>query len=213
MIKILIACECSQVVCKAFRKEGFEAYSNDIIPCYGGHPEWHIIGDAEKVIRGKGIYKTESGALVNVTGFWAMIIAHPPCTMLTHSSAVAFAQGKHSLMDIREGALFFMKMLSAPAKYVAVENPAPMKIAQLPPYDYIVNPYDFGHIYSKRVCLWLRNLPPLLPTHAHIINHKQWLNHCASNSKRRSKTFEGIAQAMAEQWGGIIKKDATLQAL
>lgn len=212
-MKILIACECSQEVCKAFREKGFEAYSNDMIPCYGGHPEWHIIGDAEVVIRGNNIFLTESGAPVLVPGFWTMIIAHPPCTMLSHVSAVALSQGKHSYIDVLEGALFFMKMLSAPAKYVAVENPAPLKIAQIPPYDCIVNPYDFGHKYSKRVCLWLRNLPPLLPTHARIINHEQWHEHCASNSRRRSKTFEGIAWAMAEQWGGILKKNATLQAL
>lgn len=202
--KVLIACEQSQVVCAAFRRLGFEAYSNDIMPCYGGHPEWHILGDAQLVVQGRNVFDLESGGAVEMPGLWSLIIAHPPCTMLTHSSAVALSQGKHTLEDIQKGAQFFMAMLMAPAQHVAVENPAPMKIAGLPRYNQVVQPYEFGHKFSKRVCLWLRNLPPLLPMRGYYVEHEQWLKHCASNSRRRSKTFDGIAEAMAHQWGGLL---------
>jgi hypothetical protein len=205
MAKVLIACERSQVVCAAFRRHGIEAYSNDLEPCYGGHPEWHIIGDAAQIVLGYDVFWTEAGGMVAVSGRWSMIIAHPPCTMLTHSSAVAYAKGLHTYTDVLKGALFFMRMLAAPSQYVAVENPAPMSIAHLPPYSQIINPYDFGHRYSKRLCLWLKELPPLLPTHARVLNHVQWIQHCAGNSRRRSQTFEGIAEAMATQWGSLLR--------
>lgn len=202
--KVLIACEQSQVVCLAFRRMGIEAYSNDINPCYGGHPEWHIIGDARNVILGRSVFGLENGASIYVPSRWSMIIAHPPCTMLSHVSAVALSQGKHSIEDVLRASIFFLLMLSAPAEFVAVENPAPMKIAQLPPYDQILQPYDFGHPFSKRVCLWLRRLPPLLPMSGYYEQHVQWNKHCAGNPRRRSKTFEGIAEAMASQWGSLL---------
>lgn len=199
---VLVACEQSQVVCAAFRRLGINAFSNDIQGCYGGHPEWHIVGDATRVVRG-GKFILETGASI-FCNCWDMIIAHPPCTMLTHSSAVAYSKGLHTDDDIAEARRFFLEMLNAPALFVAVENPAPMKRAQLPPYNQIVQPYDFGHPFSKRVCLWLRNLPPLLPMRAAYTEHEQWLKHCAGNPRRRSKTFEGIAEAMAHQWGGLL---------
>lgn len=199
--KVLIACEESQTVCTAFRMNGIEAYSNDINKCYGGHPEWHIIGDALSVIRGHAQFQLENGAMLQMPGFWDMIIAHPPCTMLTHCSAVALASGKHTLKMVEDGALFFWEILHAPTPRLAVENPAPMGITYLPPYNQIIQPYQFGDPYSKRVCLWLRGLPPLLPTSAPVISKGSWLRHCASTSRRRSKTFNGIANAMAMQWG------------
>lgn len=201
---VLVACEQSQVVCLAFRALGIEAYSCDILPCYGGHPEWHIMCDARRVVKGIGCFPLECGDNLIVTGRWSMVIAHPPCTMLTHSSAVALSKGLHTLDNVREGADFFMEMLSAPSPFVAVENPAPMKIAGLPGYNQIIQPYDFGHPYSKRVCLWLRGVPPLLPTRGYYVEHRQWLKHCAGNSRRRSRTFEGIAEAMACQWGALL---------
>lgn len=200
---VLIACECSQVVATAFRSRGYAAFSCDLVPCYGGHPEWHIIGDAAQVVKGNSVFVTESGTQL-VVGMWSMIIAHPPCTMLTHSSAVAYSKGLHSDEDIARSRSFFLKMLNAPSPMVAVENPAPMKCAALPSYNQIVQPYDFGHKYSKRICLWLRNLPPLLATHAQVINHEQWIKHCAGNSRRRSHFWSGIADAMAVQWGGLM---------
>lgn len=203
-MKVLVACERSQVVCSAFRAVGVEAYSNDILPCLGSHPDWHIMGDARRVVQGTGFFPTQFGTTVVVKGSWDMIIAHPPCTMLTHSSAVALSKGLHSMADIEEARSFFLDMLNAPAERVAVENPAPMKICRLPKYDQVIQPYQFGHPYSKRVCLWLRNMPPLLPMRGYYVEHEQWLNHCSSAQHRRARTFDGIAEAMAEQWGGLL---------
>lgn len=203
-MKILIACERSQVVCSAFRAVGVEAYSNDILPCLGSRPDWHIMEDARKVVKGSHSFRTEFGNIVTVHGSWDMIIAHPPCTMLTHSSAVALSQGKHTMDDIEDARRFFLDMLNAPAPRVAVENPAPLSLARLPRYDQIVQPYEFGHPYSKRVCLWLRNLPPLIPQRGYYTEHEQWLKHCASTQARRARTFDGIAEAMASQWGDLL---------
>lgn len=203
-MNVLVACERSQVVCSAFRDMGHDAFSNDILPCLGGHPEWHILGDAAQVVEGMQVFKTESGSIVSIKRRWDLIIAHPPCTMLTHVSAVALSQGKHTMEDVRTASIFFMKMLNAPAERVAVENPAPMKLAGLPRYSQILQPYQFGHPYSKRVCLWLKNLPPLLPTRGYYVEHEQWLQHCSHNQHRRAKTFEGIAEAMANQWGDMV---------
>lgn len=202
-MRVLIACERSQVVCAAFRAVGVEAYSNDILPCLGSHPEWHIIGDARETVKGANRFITEFGNIVTIEGNWDIVIAHPPCTMLTHSSAVALAKGLHSMEDIREARRFFLDMLNAPAERVAVENPAPMKICGLPNYTQVIQPYQFGHPYSKRVCLWLRNLPPLLPMRGYYVEHQQWLRHCSSAQHRRARTFDGIAEAMAEQWGSL----------
>lgn len=201
-MKVLIACEQSQVVCAAFRRIGIECYSNDIMPCRGGHPEWHILGDAASIVQGCENFITESGSRIDYSGPWDLLIAHPPCTMLSHVSAVAYSKGLHTDEDIRQGAAFFMKMLNAPVERIAVENPAPMKRAGLPKYSQIIQPYQFGHPYSKRVCLWLKGLPPLLPTRGYYLKHEPWLKHCSSSSIRRARTFEGIAEAMAVQWGG-----------
>lgn len=206
-VRVLVACEQSQTVCKAFRALDIVAYSCDINPCYGGHPEWHILGDALAVIDGNCVATLEDGSQLQVHGTWDLLVAHPPCTMLTHSSAVAFASGKHSYVDVLEGARFFLRMLAADCRHIAVENPAPMKIAGLPPYNQIIQPYQFGHPFSKRVCLWLRNLPPLIPMGGYYANHVQWLLHCAGTSRRRSKTFEGIAEAMAAQWSATVIQD------
>lgn len=200
---VLVACEQSQVVCKAFREQGHAAFSNDLERCYGNHPEWHIIGDAAQVVMGNNQFPLENGDSVVITN-WDLIIAHPPCTMITHSSAVALSKGLHTLDDVRQGADFFMKMYQAPCSRIAIENPAPMKIANLPRYNQIIQPYQFGHPFSKRVCLWLKNLPMLIPMRGYYTEHVSWLNHCASTSQRRSRTFEGIAEAMAAQWGSLI---------
>lgn len=204
-IFVLIACEQSQTVCTAFRRLGFSAYSNDIEKCYGGHPEWHILGDALIAIQPGRDVTLENGTNWR-TPQWDLIIAHPPCTMLCHVSAVALSQKKHTMEDVSRGAQFFMEILEAPCPRIAVENPAPLKIAKLPRYNQIIQPYEFGHPFSKRVCLWLKNLPPLIAT-CYQPEHKEWHEHCSSTSKRRSKTFEGIAQAMSEQWGEQIVKE------
>ena len=201
LMKVLVAFERSQVVCSAFRALGYEAYSNDILPSMGGRPEWHVVADARSLLGGNTSFMTEDGTIAQVEGPWDLIIAHPPCTMLTHSSAVALSKGLHTLEDIKEAAQLFMTVLNAPCRRIAVENPAPMAIAGLPRYSQIIQPYNFGHPYSKRVCLWLRGLPPLLPTRGYYVEHRQWLRSCSSSQHRRARTFEGIAEAMAMQWG------------
>lgn len=206
-IKVLIACEQSQTVCAAFRRLGIEAYSNDILRCYGGHPEWHIMSDATQVVQGNGRFMLESGECLDIFGRWDLIIAHPPCTMLTHSSAVAYAKGLHTGAQVEQAKEFFMTMLNAPADHVAVENPAPMRWIGLPIYDQIIQPYQFGERYSKRVCLWLRDLPHLIPVRGYRTQHDQWLKHCSSRSARRAKTFELVAEAMAENWGTWVIKE------
>ena len=210
-IKVLIACEQSQTVCAAFRRLGIETYSNDILPCYGGHPEWHIIGDATHVVQGNGKFMLESGECIDILGRWDLIIAHPPCTMLTHSSAVAYSKGLHTDAQVARAKDFFLAMLNAPAEYVAVENPAPMKWIGLPRYNQIIQPYQFGERYSKRVCLWLRNLPPLIPVRGYSTQHVQWTKHCSGRPARRAKTFPLVAEAMAENWGPWIIKEKQKQ--
>lgn len=192
---ILIACECSQTICAAWRAAGYEAYSCDIQPCYGGHPEWHIQDDALVVMQHAA---------------WGLIIAHPPCTYLSKAGSVAMFPTA-GLMDMERvikmihARDFFMKFYAWDKCPIAIENPMPLRAACLPKATQFIQPYDFGHKFSKLTYLWLKNLPPLLPTHGRVLNHVPWLNHCSSTSNRRSKTFEGIAQAMVEQWADYIK--------
>ena len=145
---MLVACEESQAVATAFREQGHEAYSCDTDDCSGDHPEYHIKADALELIKIK----------------WDLIIAHPPCTYLTNAGAVrmrvngVIQQGRYEkAMQAKE---FFMKFLKADCPRICVENPTPMKIIGLPPYTQAIQPYQFGHPYSKRTCLWLKNLPP-----------------------------------------------------
>lgn len=201
---VLIACEESQTICKAFREAGFNAFSNDIQKCSGGHPEWHIIRNALDVIDSYGLFRLENGDFTPAIPHWDLVIAHPPCTYLAKSSAVAKAQGKQTIQQMIEGRMFFLNMWNCTAIHLCVENPVPLRAAELPPYTQIVNPFDFGHNFSKQTCLWLRNLPPLLPTRATYLNAPSYVNHCSHTSKRRSKTFAGIAEAMVEQWGNLI---------
>lgn len=194
-MKILIACEESQAVCKAFREKGHEAYSCDILDCSGGHPEWHIKGDV----------------LEQLDKCWDMIIAHPPCTYLSNAGANHLYKGgklnkeRYYLgMAAKE---FFMKLLTANCDKICVENPVQSKIFEIPIYTQIIQPYYFGHPYQKKTCLWLKNLPLLQPTN--LLEKPQstkipgnWFNKGGKERQiNRSKTFIGIAKAMAEQWG------------
>lgn len=194
-MKILIACEESQEVCKAFRAKGHEAYSCDILPCSGGHPEWHIQGDVlEQLDRG-----------------WDLMIAHPPCTYLSNAGACHLFPNKE-LNEERykkglEAKEFFMKLLNAPIQRICVENPVQSKIFNIIKYSQIIQPYQFGHPMAKKTCLWLKYLPPLQPTKL-ITDYEStrvagnWYNKGGKErQKNRSKTFPGIAKAMAEQWG------------
>ena len=202
-MKILVACEESQEVCKAFRIKGHEAYSCDIQECSGGHPEWHIQADVLELLKMK----------------WDMIIAFPPCTYMTNAGAVRMRVNGEIVKERFEKAMkakeFFMKFYNEKYKKIAIENPTPMKIVGLPPYSQAVQPYEFGHPYSKRTCLWLKGLSPLVPTeimehHVPYVNggckdshgnYRKFQGRKERDPKIRSKTFPGIAKAMADQWG------------
>ena len=212
-MKILIACEESQRVCKAFREKGHEAYSCDIEPCSGGHPEWHIMQDVIPLINGNCQFKTCDGAGHEVDGRWDMIIAHPPCTHLASSGAAWFKEKQKSGQQ-QQAIQFFMKCINADCKKICVENPVGiMSTLYCKPTQYI-NPWQFGHPEQKKTCLWLKGLPELRETknvydYMLTLPKKErerlhYLSPSPDRAKERSKTFPGIAKAMAEQWGGLI---------
>ena len=194
-MKVLIACEESQRVCMAFRKKGHQAYSCDILPCSGGHPEWHIQGNV----------------LDHLDEGWDMMIAHPPCTYLSNAGArFLYPKGKLNTERFEKGLLakhFFMALYLANIPKICVENPIPSSAYELPPYQQIIQPYQFGHPYQKRTCLWLQKLPKLKYTN--VLEKPQstkvagnWFNKGGKQRQiNRSKTFQGVADAMAEQWG------------
>lgn len=220
-MKVLVACEESQAVTKEFRRLGHQAFSCDIIECSGGHPEWHIQGNALRFINGNCIFQTMDGEWHSLYGNWDLLIAHPPCTYLSNAGARWLYAGK-KLNEERyqlglEAKEFFMAFLNAACPRIAVENPIPSSVYELPAYTQIIQPYEYGHPWSKKTCLWLKGLDPLKPTDI-VTDHKPF---CSSGSysgthdpkykgasrkggsaKSRSKTFPGIARAMAEQWGG-----------
>ncbi len=216
-MKVLVACEESQTVCKAFREKGHEAYSCDIQKPSGGHPEWHILGDALKAIEG-GQVTTMDGQAHDV-GRWDLLIAHPPCTYLSKAGGNRLRIDGFIQQDRYEkgqkAAEFFLKFLEADIPRIAVENPVPLKIFGLPPYSQIIQPYMFGDEYLKMTCLWLKHLPLLFATdvvvptqkwvsasdHRAIKRNDAWARSGRRSQKERSKTFPGIAAAMAEQWG------------
>lgn len=198
-MKILVACEESQAVTIELRRLGHEAYSCDIIPCSGGHPEWHLQVDALELLKMK----------------WDMILAFPPCTNLAVSGARHFAEKR---ADGRQQASidFFMKFANADCDRIAIENPVGIMSTHFRKPDQIINPWQFGHPETKKTCLWLKNLPPLeetnnvyeymmtLPLKERSRIH--WMG--SGHSKERSKTFPGIARAMAEQWAGPVNEAA-----
>lgn len=213
-INILIGCEESQTVCMAFRKEGFQAFSCDIQPCSGGYPEYHFLGDCLEVIKNKG-GQLENGQEYFIIGNWHLIIAHPPCTFLSCAGARYLYKGS-VLNEERykkglEARNFFMEIYNLRVKHLAIENPVQFKIFNLPKYSQEIQPYYFGDFFSKKTRLWLKNLPPLLPTticqkYEKTMIAGNWFNigKGQQRQKNRSKTFPGIANAMAEQWGNFI---------
>lgn len=194
-MKVLVACEESQRVCIAFRSLGHEAYSCDIQEPSGGHPEWHIQGDAIQLA---------------YSGNWDMLIAFPPCTYLSNAGARhLFPKGKLNQQRYEKGLKakeFFLAMYNSPIKHICIENPTPSTIYQLPQPTQVIQPYYFGEPYSKRTLLWLKNLQALKPTkmldtfEPYINTKKQRKTKAKGNKKLRSKTFQGVASAMAEQW-------------
>lgn len=189
MKKVLVACEYSQVVTKAFRSAGASAWSCDVIPCTGGHPEWHFQCDVRRLL-----FQTWS---------WDLVIAHPPCTYLTKAGAVRLAKDNSRYDKGLAAREFFMMFLRLDCP-VCVENPVPMSIFQLPRPAQWVCPSEFGHSYTKKTGLWLKDLPELLPTTYKDVTAESWIKHCSGSGKRRARFWEGIAQAMAEQWLPII---------
>jgi hypothetical protein len=200
-MRILLACEESQEVCKAFRERGHEAWSLDILPASGGHPEWHIQADVRPYLQQA----------------WDMVLAFPPCTHLAASGARHFP-AKRADGRQQEGVAFFMlftRLEHVPR--VVIENPVGIMSGLYRKPDQIIQPWQFGHDASKKTCLWLKGLPPLKPTceipPRIVVNGKpRWGNQTASGQNvlppspqracLRSKTYPGIAAAMAAQWGG-----------
>lgn len=215
-INILIACEESQAECIAFRERGFRAFSCDVQPCRrGGHPEWHIRGDVTDFLEGRSCFQTMDGKYHRLKK-WHLIVAHPPCTYLCKLSVSLIYKdpdtqiypcGKTIYVNgyryekMLEARKFFFECLEAQADFVAVENPLPMRLAKLPKPSCFVQPFWYGHKYSKKTLYWLRNLPPLMPD-CENPNYKSFVS--ASRGKYRARTFAGIAQAIAKQWGDYV---------
>lgn len=230
-MKVLVACEESQAVCKAFREKGHEAYSCDIIECSGGHPEWHIKEDVIPLLDGDCSFFTEDLRIHHIEGQWDMIIAFPPCTHLAVSGARHFEK-KRADGRQREAIEFFTYFLTAACEKIAIENPIGIISGDYIPQHFpdlaekyslpvkqsqIIQPYEYGHNAKKSTCLWLKGLPLLKPTN--IVEPDLVSYVCKSGkkvtfsrhmvqgfengerAKSRSKTFEGVAKAMAEQWG------------
>jgi site-specific DNA-cytosine methylase len=228
-MKVLVACEESQAVCKAFRERGHEAFSCDIIECSGGHPEWHIHGDVLKVLNPKQIsssfygivFKTMDGTAHRVDGKWDLIIAHPPCTRLCSSGQRWLYWGDMEykalkLAEQRAAIVFFMRIALADCDKIVIENPSGVMSACYRKPDCTYNPYDFeGETECKKTCLWLKNVPPLKPTRKIPLPREQrtqgiWKAHFGEKklawndpetARLRSQTPIGVAKAMAEQWG------------
>lgn len=238
-MNILVACEESQAVCKAFRELGHNAYSCDIFECSGGHPEWHIMQDVLPLLNGHCNFKTLDSLEHTIEDKWDMIIAFPPCTHLCVSGAAWFEK-KRADGRQRDGIEFFCKFLTADCDRISIENPIgiisgdyvskhfpdlalkyglPIKPTQ------VIQPWMFGDNYSKSTCLWLKGLQPLIPkvTEQPELEYFEWTDRKTGKNKRqpkwfadawklspserakvRSKTFPGIAKAMAEQWGHLM---------
>jgi len=231
-VKVLVACEESQTVTKELRKLGHEAYSCDLLPCSGGHPEWHFNCDVFDVIKNYGGELQNSHILESDEG-WEMMIAHPPCTYLSSSGSRWYyhPDDKNLLISNRrphpkfpnrvkhrdEAFNFFVKLINAPIRKIAIENPIGMINSKYKKPNQIVQPWMFGDEATKTTCFWTKNLPNLSPTK--IVgkgemtkfksgkSHPKWYADALTNAKSseerrtlRSKTFPGLARAIAYQW-------------
>lgn len=210
-MKVLVACEESQAVCKCFREKGHEAYSCDIMECSGGHAEWHICDDVLPLLNGDCTFKTCDNVEHSITGKWDMIIAFPPCTYLSNAGARHLFKGGELNKERYQKGLaakdFFMKFYNADCDKIIIENPTPSKIYDLPEKTQVIQPYMFGHSVLKRTQLWIKGVCLLKSTN--IVEPKSncheagtwFMKRGKERQKNRSKTFIGIAQAMADQWG------------
>lgn len=229
-MNILVACEESQRVCMAFREKGHRAFSCDVIECSGGHPEWHIMQDVIPLLNGDCEFRTQNGMNHIQQGKWDMIIAFPPCTYLCVTGNRWFDvvrygdKAKQRYVDRYKAIVFFMQFALADCEKIVIENPVGIMSTAYRKPNQIIQPYYFGHTVSKKTCLWIKGLPKLKPTDivAYEKKHSKGktggysgASWCAINeetgkslswsdpetAKIRSKTFLGIAKAMAEQWG------------
>lgn len=221
ILNVLIACEESQAECEAFRDLGHNAFSCDIQPCRkGGHPEWHIKGDVRPYLKGYPHFVTMDGKYHSVYN-WDLIIAHPPCTYLCKVGSLHLYKNKDGWRKINgewkevnterykkmlEGRKFFLECLAAKADYLAVENPIPMRAAQLPQANSYACPSWYGFNYTKKTLYWLRNLPDLM---AEVISTKVKCLVTSARGKYRSRTYPGLARAIAEQWSEYIINQKT----
>lgn len=204
-LKVLIACEESQAECAAWRALGHEAYSCDIKRCRPGmHPEWHIQGDVIDLLDGVKTFYTQDNQRHRVDS-WNLIIAHPPCTYLCKVGSVwMHIHGQIDetrFMKMKLAREFFFRCLNANAPYVAVENPLPMALAQLPKPSFFIQPSWFGVKYTKKTLYWVKNLPPIMPE-IEYPNPKQFVR--SSRGHYRSRTFPEVANAIARQWSQYI---------
>ena len=219
-MNIFVGCEESQAVTIELRKLGHNAFSCDISECSGGHPEWHIKGDVLPLLNGNCQFKTMDGNEHQIEGRWDMIIAFPPCTKTSNAGARhLWKGGKLNIQRYYEGLCgkaLFLAIWAADCDKVIIENPTPSKIYDYPQPTQAVQPYEYGHPFTKKTLLWERGVEPLQPTDV-VEPEKTW---CPSGSysgkhndkhrgmfttdraRNRSKTFPGIAKAMAEQWAG-----------
>lgn len=223
-MKVLVACEESQTVCKAFRELGHEAYSCDIVECSGGHPEWHIKQDVLPLLNGRCEFTTCDDKLHTISGKWDLIIAHPPCTYLTVTGNKWFNVNRYGekalkrIADREEAAEIFIEIANAGCDKIVIENPVGYMSTFYRKPDQIIQPYMFGDPFEKKTCLWLKGVEPLKPTNEVKPPERKkfksgktmpewyaeaWNLPKEERQKLRSKTFPGIAKAMAEQWGGL----------
>ena len=222
-INILIACEESQVVCSAFRKLGFNAFSCDLLLPSGSHPEWHIQCDVLDLLKENSIkFQTLDGKKHHIN-HWTLLIGHPNCQRLTVTAnkwyKAEFAERFPTIHEDREKAVdFFMQLINAPIKHIAIENPIGIMSTRYQKPSQIVQPYYFGDTERKATCLWLKNLPPLIPTNIvepEIITFKSGKTMSKlhndtgklpkeQRTKARSRTFQGFANGMADQWGKYL---------
>lgn len=185
-MKVLIACEFSQVVTKAFRNRGHEAYSCDVLPTEG-NPEWHIQDDV----------------LNHLDEGWNILIGFPPCPRRCNSSVRWLKDNPSRMEQLKADDIFFYKLWNAPVKKICLENPISHRYTSVPKYSQIIQPWQFGHGETKATCLWLKGLPKLKPTN--IVDGRVPRVHHEPPSpdrwKNRSRTYPGIAEAFAAQWG------------
>ena len=226
-INVLVACEESQRVCKAFLERGFNAFSCDIIEPSGDRPDRHILDDVLPLLNGNCEFSTMDGKRHKINGKWNLIIAHPPCTYLSVAGAARLYVKKGVIDKERykkgmEAKEFFMAFINADCEHIAVENPVQLRVFGIKRATQYIQPYEYGHPYSKKTGLWLKGLPLLRPTEIITDEIISWVSGGSKtlsgvarknkgtpfrNPKIKSKTFPGIAKAMAEQWGDFILND------